>query len=237
MDRIKNKQKTKFFRIVFYAVLFLIVFFYLFFNIGLGLIIKTSAFISNFLNKKNNESISNNEIKQEVALIDINNIPYATNSADFLVSGSILNLDILEFFLNEQKIKEVVTKSDTFEEIIGKLIKGDNLFYIIGKNEKDKIIKKSKVYHILYKPDKPKLEIKEPQDRLTTSNSEIKIAGETDKETFIKINDLPVVVDALGNFSTTIRLKEGENQIKITAEDQAGNIEEKVVTVLYQKEN
>jgi len=62
------------------------------------------------------------------------------------------------------------------------------------------------------------------------------VKGTTDKETFVKINENPVIVDALGNFEKTITLQnEGENTIQITAQDIAGNLENKEIKVFYQK--
>ena len=80
------------------------------------------------------------------------------------------------------------------------------------------------------------MEITEPSDNFSTSNQEIKIKGSTDKETYVHINDLPVVVDANGNFETSIRLKDGDNQITATAQDIAGNTETKTLKVTYQKD-
>ena len=60
--------------------------------------------------------------------------------------------------------------------------------------------------------------------------------GETDKETYIKVNDLPVVVDAQGVFQTMVKLKEGENKIAIIAQDVAGNSEEKILILTYEKD-
>ena len=40
-----------------------------------------------------------------------------------IISGSILNFDILDFYLNGEKVKEVKTTSDTFSEEIGDLEK------------------------------------------------------------------------------------------------------------------
>jgi len=71
---------------------------------------------------------------------------------------------------------------------------------------------------------------------LTTNNQEIKVKGNTDKETYIHINDIPVVVDANGAFETSVRLKDGDNQINATAVDIAGNIETKTLKVIYQKD-
>jgi len=96
--------------------------------------------------------------------------------------------------------------------------------------------KSTNTYTILFKEEKPKLEISQPNDKDKISQSEILLKGVTDKEIFVKVNDLPIVVDANGNFQTTIRLKEGDNTIVITASDIAGNFETKNLTVTYQKE-
>ena len=62
------------------------------------------------------------------------------------------------------------------------------------------------------------------------------IKGVTDKEVFIKINDFPVVVNANGDWETSIKLNEGNNSIIIIASDLAGNTETKTLTINYQKE-
>jgi len=132
--------------------------------------------------------------------------------------------------------KEVESSSDTFSEEIGDLEKGDNNVYIRVKSKDSKIEKKTITYKVFFKNERPKLEINEPADNSNTNNQEIKIKGSTDKETHININDLPVVVDANGNFETSVRLKDGDNQIVITAADIAGNMETKSLKVIYQKD-
>ncbi len=100
-----------------------------------------------------------------------------------------------------------------------------------NKNEK-----KTSDYNVFYSDDKPKLEITEPQDNSKTSKSEITIIGSTDNDITVRTNNLPVIVDATGKFRTTLRLKEGENKIEISAVDDAGNNETKTITVTYQKD-
>lgn len=170
--------------------------------------------------------------------LNIDDIPIATNSARFTVTGTVTNYDELEFYINGKKIKDLTFKSsDSFSEEIGSLQLGQNEVYFKALTKKSKEQKESPKYSILYKTVKPKLEILEPaQETTKTSNQEIKISGKTDQEVFIKINNLPTVIDSSGNFQTTIRLKEGENVIEVTAEDNAGNIERKTFTVSYQKD-
>ena len=127
--------------------------------------------------------------------------------------------------------------NDVFSEEIGDLEKGDNNFYIQAKSKDSKIKKNTITYKVFYKNEKPKLDISEPSDNSTTNNQEIKVKGSTDRETYVRVNDLPVVVDASGGFETTVRLKDGDNQIVITASDIAGNMETKFLKTTYQKDS
>ncbi len=196
-------------------------------------LLSTSVFIAHFFTKNTEiKQTKNNDI---YSFVNIDSIPSATNSANIIVSGSVFNINHITFYLNGKKIKEVTLKSsDNFSEEIDNLKEGDNEIFVRGKTIDGKTIKESKKFNVFYKKNKPKIEIKEPVDGDKTSQPEITIKGSTEKETFIKINDLPIVVDALGNFETVFRLKEGENKIKIVAEDQAGNQNEKIITVFYQ---
>lgn len=218
---------------IFFAFFLLIFIFYFLFTFGFKIIFSVSTFLANIRPKPTPHFESKEE--NFIGNINIDNIPQATNSASFLVQGSVLNFNEITFFLNDEKIKKInLEEESNFQEEIEGLKEGKNTFYAIAKNKEH--FKKTPTFEILYKPQKPKLEISQPQDEEKFSNAEILVKGTTDKETFIKINDTPVIVDALGNFEKTITLKnEGENIIQITAEDIAGNIETKEIKVFYQK--
>lgn len=207
------------------------------FTVGFKILFSASFFVSSLFSKRDEKVLTKTD-EDFMATIDITDIPSATNSATVVISGSVLNIDSLDFYLNDSKVKTIsVLNQDNFNEEIKDLVKGENEIYLIGKNKQSNKKKKSADFKVIYKSEKPKLEIKEPADNSKVSNQEIKVSGTTDKETFIKVNNLPIVVDAMGNFSTTVRLKEGENKIEVTAQDVAQNIELKTLTVTYQKEN
>ena len=219
--------------IILYIIILVLVLYFIF-TFGIKLLLNSSSFIAGLFPQPSTKPLS--KIEDTFSSIDVNSIPQATNSAKFIVSGSILNFDILDFYLNGKKVKEVETFSDTFSEEIGDLEKGDNNVYVLAKSKDSKIKKNTITYKVFYKNEKPKLEISEPADNLTSNNQEIKVKGSTDKETYIRVNDLPVVVDANGSFETTVRLKDGDSQIVITAADIAGNMETKSLKVTYQKD-
>lgn len=233
MGRLEKHQKKQLtVTIIISAIIFFITLYFVL-TFGIKALLSVSVFVASLSSKKPEPTLTKNT--DLYGSITIDSIPTATNSSKIIISGSVLNLNRVEFYLNGEKIKEIVlTSSDSFFEEIEELKEGNNEVYVKGKTDDGKIVKQSKKFTVLYKSQKPKLEIQEPAEGAKTSQSEIKIKGVTDKETFIKVNDSPVVVDAVGNFETTVRLKEGENKITVIAEDQAGNQEEKSLTVFYQ---
>jgi hypothetical protein len=234
MGRLERVQEKKMKNTIFFYVVILFLVLYFIFTFGIKLLLNTSSFISGLFPQPSTKPLT--KIEDTFSSIDILSIPQSTNSAKIIISGSILNFDILDFYVNAIKVKEIETSSDTFSEEIGDLEKGENDVYIKAKSKDSKTEKNTITYKVYYKSEKPKLEITEPSDNSTTNNQEIKIKGTTDKETYIHINDLPIVVDANGSFETSVRLKDGDNQIMIIAQDIAGNVETKSLKVTYQKD-
>ena len=235
MGRLERVQEKKIKNTIILYIVILVLVLYFIFTFGIKLLLNSSSFISGLFPQPSTKPLSKTE--DTFSSIDVNSIPQATNSARFIISGSILNFDILDFYINAKKVKEIESSSDTFSEEIGDLEKGDNNVYVLAKSRNSKIEKNTITYKVFYKNEKPKLDISEPSDNSTTNNQEIKVKGSTDKETYVRVNDLPVVVDANGGFETTVRLKDGDNQIVITASDIAGNMETKSLKVTYQKDS
>lgn len=228
-------NKNPFFKNIYFFIF--IFFFVLIFisTIGFKILLNTSVFVANFFSKnKPTETIKKDE---QYLSLTIDNIPVATNSPTIIIEGSLINIDEIDFFLNNKKLKTVKNfLSNSFSEEIPELKEGENKIYLVGKNKTENSTKKTQEYIVIYKKNKPKLEIIEPKNEEVVNKDEIIIKGETDKEVYIKINNLPVIVDALGKFEQSFRLNEGENNFEITAEDIAGNIETKTLKIIYQKE-
>lgn len=215
----------------------LVILFYFLFTVGIKLILNSSVFVANMFSK-NSPAAPLNKTTDVYGSVDIEDIPVATNSAKIIVNGSVVNYTKLDFYLNGEVVEtKDMTSNEIFNIEIGDLEKGKNEVYIKARTEDGQNTKKTQVYEVLYKDEKPKLDISEPADRATVSSPEVTIKGTTDKEVLIKVNDLPVVVDVNGNFDSTVRLKDGDNSISIRAEDIAGNVESKTLTVTYRKED
>ncbi|OGK19492.1 hypothetical protein A3G67_04230 [Candidatus Roizmanbacteria bacterium RIFCSPLOWO2_12_FULL_40_12] len=202
-------------------------------TIGLPLLINGSVFIGKLFGGGNSESEKNVEALGD---FNVNEIPSATNSADINISGNVENLGTLEIFLNGSKVDSLnVEKEQEFASTITGLNIGENQIYFIGKVESSSATKKSQAYVVTFRNQKPKLEVNEPQDNTITPRDEIKVAGKTDLGVSVFINDSPAIVDSSGGFQTQVKLKEGENKIKIVVQDSAGNSDSKELTVKYEK--
>ncbi len=234
MKRLESHRQKTIKRNLFFVVVIFILLIYFIFTYGIKILLATSAFIANTFSKNKNENYS---IKKDdfYGTVDIDLIPDATNSASILISGRASNYDTVQVYLNDKKVEEREV-SDNFNIEINNLTEGENVVYLIAKSTKDKSTKKSDNYTVIYKKDKPNLEITSPKNDEKTNKDEIKVVGKTDKEVIIEINNMPVVVNTLGEFQNSVKLQSGENKIIITAQDIAGNIETKEIKVIYEKD-
>lgn len=236
MGRLENHQKKQFTITITSLVMGLIILIVFLFTFGFRLLLGASSFIANVTSKKVTERPLT-KLDNVIGDIDIESIPTATNSARIIITGSVINFEILHFFINNKNAKEVqLLNADLFDEEIGDLKKGENEIYVVALTKNTSNRKKTKTYSVLYKSDKPKIEIQEPTDNSKTNKNEVALIGTTDKETYVKVNDIPVVVDVQGKFQTLVRLKDGENKITVTTQDVAGNVEKKTITVTYDKD-
>lgn len=237
MRKFEFGQKKKMKSTIILLLVGLAVIFYLLFTVGFKLILNTSVFVANMFSKEA-PTDPLNKTSDIYGSVNIDDIPIATNSAQIVLTGSVINYSKLDFYINGEVVeKKSMTTTDIFTVEIGDLERGENEVYIKATTEDGKSTKKTPVYKVVYKDEKPKLEISEPADKATLSNPEVTVKGSTDQEVLIKVNDMPVVVDVNGGFDSSVRLKEGDNTIVITASDTAGNTEEKTLTVTYRKED
>lgn len=236
MTRLQQHQQKQFKTRIVALVIFLILILYFIFSFGIRLLLNVSVYIANLGQK--NSTLPITKTTDSFGSVSIDSIPSATNSAHIVVTGSVINFNLLEFYVNGDKVKNTtLDSSDSFSEEIGDLKNGENEVFIKGKIKDSTVEKQTQVYTVIYKANSPKLDISSPSDKAKVSTQEVSVKGATDKETYIKINDLPIVVDAQGNFQTNIKLKDGDNQIIVVAQDIAGNTETKSITVTYQKDN
>jgi len=86
---------------------------------------------------------------------------------------------------------------------------------------------------IVYRNKTPNLEITSPQDNQSISNGDgqVKVEGKTDPSVRVTVNEYWAIVETDGTFSYLLRLQKGDNNIKVVANDDAGNKTEKQIKV------
>lgn len=147
----------------------------------------------------------------------------ATSSAKIKISGVADPKTTVELSQNDRSLGTNVTGNDgTFSwDII--LDRGDNVFVAQAIAENGRKSQLSAQYSIRYLSGSPKLDISTPKDGEAVKNTPVIVSGQTDPGNNVTINDRLVIVNDKGEFSYSLDLPGGENKIKITASDPAGN--------------
>lgn len=154
------------------------------------------------------------------------NIPFeATNSSSIDIPGYATPGSKVKLFLDDEE-KEIVEVSDegnfTFKNISLNL--GTNNIYAKTVDDKSKESLPSKTIRVIFDNEKPKLEISEPEDgKSIQGERKLKVAGKTEPQAKIYLNNSQVIVDSEGKFTTTISLNDGENIVTIKSQDSASN--------------
>lgn len=203
------------------TIIIILVLLYTTFNWILPFFINGLGFITGIVKPSQKiESLDNNILAPPVL-----NIPYeATNTAQINISGYASAHTKVSLFLEDGKKDTVETDSEgNFEFKDISLSLGTNNIY--GKTEDEKVESlPSKLIKVTFDNERPDLSIFEPEDNKTIQgNRQLKIAGQTESQSNIFINDTRVVVDFEGKFSSIQNLNDGENIFNIKAVDQATN--------------
>jgi len=164
-----------------------------------------------------------------------NATPEATNSAVILVSGFTESGAGVELVgKSEQKF---VTKADEkgLFRVELRLSSGDNIFSAVAIDDSGN---RSKSTDISIYMDKKTLDlsIKSPSDNetITGKANVVEISGTVNKsDATVSVNNLAAMVDNKGNFTRTVQLVSGSNELVIKAVDRAGNKDERILTINY----
>ncbi len=159
----------------------------------------------------------------------------STNSAIMVVSGIAQKERKIKLYVNDTKSGEMETGKDgTFEFKRVKLVEGKNEIHAVSLYQ-DKESNDSQSQTVTYLSKAPTLSIDSPSDGHEVKGGEkrVTITGKTDSGSQITINDIWVLTEPDGKFSYSVQLKDGDNDIKILATDDAGNNTEMKRMVKY----
>jgi len=162
-------------------------------------------------------------------------VPEATNSAIVNINGSSEPKSKIDIYLNSELF--VTTKADEEGEFHLEKVslkRGENTLSAFAFDDAENQSNSSEEIKIVFDDMPPDLEIFQPKEEETVYEQKIEIRGKTESEEIrITINEHLTLVEKEGNFTYPFELTEGENKIKIAAEDLAGNKTEKELNVVY----
>lgn len=159
----------------------------------------------------------------------------ATNSAQFKIDGYADPQEEIVVVLNGQEHMRTTTREDGSFTAELVLTEGENGFTTYAIDSEKRESKTGQEYQVALDTEKPLLEVAEPEagKEFGSKDKTITISGKTDKGSKVYVNDRVVFPDAEGGFKTQFSLQSGENELKIKAVDEAGNVTEETRKVKY----
>ncbi len=204
---------------------------FLLFKFGIPLLIKFSLFMAG---NKTPDTIQSANQPSFIAPPILNQYASATNSAQITISGNASAKQEIKLYVNNQVVDSKNTDSDgsfMFDKLT--LSTGDNTIQAKAK-VKDKESDFSNTISVAYLNKAPSLDVNQPSDGQSfAKDPSLTVKGKTDPSAKVTVNDFQAIVDDSGNFSYTMQMQNGDNQLKIITSDEAGNKTEKDLKVTY----
>lgn len=237
MDRAKTRlQRKKEKESLRQAVKYLLLIFVLLFllvRFGLPALINMAAFFGEV--KSTNEPIQKTDTVPPM-VPQLIPPPEATMSGHINISGYGETGSTVELYLRGINVDEVmVDEKGNFEFKSVELREGNNEIYAKSRDNQENYSESSNTYTVIMDNVAPELTVDSPSngDRFFDKDSPITVKGISEAEADLRINGRFVMVASDGNFSTSLSLNEGDNQVEVVASDEAGNQTKVSMTVNY----
>lgn len=193
--------------------------------------------LSLFVEKKIDPNGTNQSTTDAFVPPPILDISYtATNSGVIIVGGSGQKGQTIYLYVNNDRVADQEVSDDStfaFDNI--RLKEGENELFAKAKEGKN-TSETSNTAHINYIKDAPDLGVDSPADGQVFHGGDekmITVAGKTRDGAKVTVNGFWAVMQPNGTYTYRLTLQDGDNQIKIVSEDEAGNKTEKSIKVNF----
>ncbi len=185
---------------------------------------------SKFINLFNRNSAQSQTKNNAVTLHtpSLANLPQYTNQQSIIVKGTSSPNATVKVFFNDSS-DETSTDNDGNFAINVSLTKGANTIFAQTIDSSGNASVNSNSYIVNFSNQVPNLTVNSPQNNQTFYGSTqqlLTVQGSTDINNTVTINEHIAVVDPAGKFSYPFNLQNGDNNLKIISQDQAGNKKE-----------
>jgi hypothetical protein len=217
------------------SIIGILIILFLLFRFGIDALVNLSVFISG---SKNQTTMQNSNQVNYISVPTLNPLLQATNSAQIVISGQSVKGYQIVLYINNNNVDQVAADQNGNFSFNENLTSGDNQIKVKAQlNGKQSDF--SNISDTIYKNSSPALDVSLPSDGQTFNKNQvntgntINVNGKTDSGVSVTVNGFWAVVDDSNNFSYTLTLQNGDNQIKIVAVDQAGNKSEKDLKINF----
>ena len=222
----RNRRKAFFFVVLTLFTVFLI-FFY-----GLPLVAKFASFIYDL--RQTSEPVETSDTTPPPPP-RLTPLPSATNKERLDIQGTTEPGASVTIYFNS-KSEDVLANSEGSFSLNIPLNNGVNIISASSKDSSGNESQKTDTLEITYDKEPPEIEIIKPADGAEFFGNlqrQIIIEGKVEEGTQVQINSRMVVVEQDKTFSFASSLSEGTNTFTIKAEDSAGNVTEKTLSVSF----
>lgn len=163
-------------------------------------------------------------------------LPESTKEGTLVVEGYGEPKTKVVVLNNGEKVGEVKVDDEGAFKYDLALTDGENKLTFYGIDDAENESSTTNGFIITLDQEPPALELEnltDGQEILSKSNQNYSIKGKTEARAKLYINDRSVYVDAEGKFQASYFLAEGNNELKFTIEDRAGNKAEKIFNVKF----
>lgn len=230
-SRLSKAQEKKALHKIVLSIVGIIVVLIILVKVAIPALINFSLFLAN-LRGDNNTATSTSKNSPNYIIPPIFSSTFtATNSATVNLNGTAQSKEQVILYVNNNPVATQDVKDDgtfTFKGIT--LSPGDNTIKARAKKD-NKLSDYSDSMTITFRNNQPTLTVDTPHDGDHVSNSTVQVYGKTDPDDTVTVNGFVAIVDSNGQYSYNLTLQNGDNQIKIIAQDNAGNQTEKDLKV------
>ena len=225
-SRLKNNIKRKAIHNILLVVGGFILIIVLFVVFGTKLLVGFSLFLEQSQGSNDN-STSDQQGDSYIAPPTLNPAATATNSATITITGFAQKDQSVSLYVNNQLVdKTSVENGNNFHFSSVALQAGQNTIQAKAETDNNKESGFSNSITVSYLKTPPSLSIDQPQDGQgfsKDSSPTVSIEGQTDTGANVTVNGSWAIVDDQGKYNYLYTLKDGDNDIKVVATDQAGN--------------
>lgn len=230
-SRLKRVEKQKNIRSAYLYIFLTIGLIALLFFAGIPALSKFAGFIFDLGSSKNPVEIQDNTPPPPPRF---SNFPEYTNQKSVQLEGTSEAGSQVAVIFNGDK-KEVLADSSGQFSVSITLQNGENWFYAVAQDKAQNQSTESERYTIVFDDTPPEITISEPQGGQSFSGDEkqITVKGSVNEEARVSVNGQVAIVNENNEFSVSIPLNSGNNDLKVQATDKAGNEAEKQISVTY----